>query len=383
MKNKWVVIAVAVAAFVVIAPVVFMGALVLLMFMSDDGPRGGDYIDACTQIDETMVSLDDGQIHVVTAIVDVATELGLDNDAKAIAITTALAESKARIYANDGTHQYRPGTQHENVMSYAAWVDAAAVVKGSLAFPHDQVGRDWDSVGPFQQRPSAGWGTVEQLMDPVYQAQAFFGGPGGPNQGSPRGLLDIPGWKDLTIAEAAQRVQGSLYPDAYMQYTAQAKNILAAVDTSVCDEGSNPDLITAEGWMHPVPTSSGLSSRFGEQRGGYVHAGDDIPSPSGTPIYAAADGVVVDSHCQFKNGRSPCQVRVDHGGGIETLYVHMYPSGVHAHKGDRVQAGQHIADIGSNGNSTGAHLHLEVWRNGTPINPYQFFLEQGIALDRP
>src|SRR5699024_5544619 len=139
--------------------------------------------------------------------------------------------------------------------------------------------------------------------------------------------------------------------------------------TSVCHEITHPDLVTAEGWSHPLPNSSGLSSRFGAQRGGYLHAGDDMPAPVGTPIVAAADGVVVDSHCQYKHGRSPCQIRLDHGGGIETLYVHMYPSGVHAHKGDHVHVGQRIAEVGSNGNSTGPHLHLEVWKNGTPINP--------------
>ena len=44
-------------------------------------------------------------------------------------------------------------------------------------------------------RPQAGWGTVAELMDPKYQAAAFFGGPNGPNYPSPRGLLDIPGWQ--------------------------------------------------------------------------------------------------------------------------------------------------------------------------------------------
>jgi murein DD-endopeptidase len=53
-------------------------------------------------------------------------------------------------------------------------------------------------------RPQSGWGTVEELMDPDYQAAAFFGGPDGPNHGSPRGLLDIPGWEEMGKGEAAQ-----------------------------------------------------------------------------------------------------------------------------------------------------------------------------------
>jgi LysM repeat protein len=84
---------------------------------------------------------------------------------------------------------------------------------------------DWgdrDSIGLFQQRPSQGWGQPADLHDPVYASRAFFGGSVNPNPGGTRGLLDIPGWKSMTVTQAAQAVQYSAYPDAYAKWEASA-----------------------------------------------------------------------------------------------------------------------------------------------------------------
>ena len=80
-----------------------------------------------------------------------------------------------------------------------------------------------DSVGLFQQRPSAGWGNVSQLTDPVYAARLFYGGPTNPNKGKTRGLLDIAGWESLTVTQAAQKVQKSAYPNAYAKWEESAR----------------------------------------------------------------------------------------------------------------------------------------------------------------
>lgn len=85
---------------------------------------------------------------------------------------------------------------------------------------------DWgdrDSVGLFQQRPSTGWGSVEQLTTPSYAARLFYGGPSNPNRGYTRGLLDISGWESMTLTQAAQKVQISAYPDAYAKWEASAR----------------------------------------------------------------------------------------------------------------------------------------------------------------
>jgi LysM repeat protein len=81
---------------------------------------------------------------------------------------------------------------------------------------------DRDSVGLYQQRPSAGWGTAEQIMDQAYATRLFFGGPSNPNSGKTRGLLDIAGWQGMALTVAAQRVQISAYPDAYAKWEPSA-----------------------------------------------------------------------------------------------------------------------------------------------------------------
>jgi LysM repeat protein len=82
---------------------------------------------------------------------------------------------------------------------------------------------DLDSVGLFQQRPSSGWGTVEELTDPATAAHLFYEG----RSGYTRGLLDISGWESMPLTEAAQRVQISAYPDAYAKWEDSARAWLA------------------------------------------------------------------------------------------------------------------------------------------------------------
>jgi cell wall-associated NlpC family hydrolase len=108
---------------------------------------------------------------------------------------------------------------------------ANSSVPASLHFPNDGVGKDHDSIGSAQQRPAAGWGTVEQLMNPTYNARAFYGGPKGPNQGSPRGLLDIPGWQAMDKGLAVQAVQISAFPELYARWEPAATAIVAALES--------------------------------------------------------------------------------------------------------------------------------------------------------
>lgn len=86
---------------------------------------------------------------------------------------------------------------------------------------------DRDSLGLFQQRPSMGWGTAEQVLDPVRSTKAFFGGSANPNPGLTTGLLDVSGWESLSVTAAAQAVQKSGHPDAYAKWEASARSWLA------------------------------------------------------------------------------------------------------------------------------------------------------------
>ncbi|MFP3579347.1 C40 family peptidase [Arthrobacter sp. SIMBA_036] len=126
-------------------------------------------------------------------------------------------------------------------------------VPESFNYPHDGVGSDQDSVGSAQQRPAAGWGSVQELMDVAYNARAFYGGPSGPNHGSPRGLLDIPGWVSMNKGQAAQAVQVSAFPELYARWEPEATAIVEALDgagpDSAChnDQGTGPGVMSAKG----------------------------------------------------------------------------------------------------------------------------------------
>ena len=100
-------------------------------------------------------------------------------------------------------------------------------------------GGDRDSVGLFQQRPSQGWGTVEQLADPTYAARAFFQGVDAANGSHVPGLADLAGWESMTLTGAAQAVQLSGYPEAYATHEASARKIMAAVAGVPVAEASN------------------------------------------------------------------------------------------------------------------------------------------------
>lgn len=100
-----------------------------------------------------------------------------------------------------------------------------------------------------------------------------------------------------------------------------------------------------------------------------LHPGLDFTAPVGTPIYAAADGVVRDAG--FNTGGYGNRVVVNHGFGYETLYAHMVR--IKARVGTRVKRGEVIGYVGSTGKSTGPHLHYEVHKNGTQLDPIYFF----------
>ncbi|TPX00513.1 hypothetical protein FJ656_32410, partial [Schumannella luteola] len=86
---------------------------------------------------------------------------------------------------------------------------------------------DRDSLGLFQQRPSTGWGTPDQILNASHAARLFYGGPSNPNKGKTRGLLDIAGWQSMSLTQAAQAVQISAYPNAYAKWETSATSWLA------------------------------------------------------------------------------------------------------------------------------------------------------------
>lgn len=120
-------------------------------------------------------------------------------------------------------------------------------------------------------------------------------------------------------------------------------------------------------FMHPLNGGGRISSEYGSRWGSY-HRGMDIAASAGTPIYAAASGTVI--YSGYNNGGFGNLVMIDHGNGYQTYYAHNSKNV--AQVGQKVSKGQKIAVVGSTGNSTGNHVHFEIRKNGTPINPYSY-----------
>lgn len=301
-----------------------------------------------TTADGARFTLNKTQLTHAATIIETGTSIdGVTRDGIQIALMAALTESTLRMLANTG-----------------AYPDSAN-------YPNDGNGSDHDSLGLFQMRPAAGWGTVAQLMDPIYQAKAFFGGPDGPNYPSPRGLLDIPGWQRMDKGEAAQAVEVSAYPDRYRNYQPVAETILSALTRNASGGGSGAGVVPETSRVvFPLPSgtwirTSGYGIRVHPITGvAKLHSGTDYAAPAGTPILAAADGTVTKAGPASGFGNL---IVIDHtigGQRVATGYAHMYSGGIHVAVGDRVSAGQHIGDVGSSGYSTGPHLHFEVYPGG-------------------
>lgn len=123
----------------------------------------------------------------------------------------------------------------------------------------------------------------------------------------------------------------------------------------------------------PCPSYNRISSPYGYRTHPIsgtrkLHKGLDISASSGNPVIAAASGTVVKSYFSSSYGN---YVVISHGGGVMTAYAHMTRRLVSV--GQRVAAGQQVGTVGSTGNSTGPHLHFEVYVGGSTVNPMNYF----------
>ena len=141
----------------------------------------------------------------------------------------------------------------------------------------------------------------------------------------------------------------------------------------------NPDsTCTPTGTLQwPLPVAGTITSQFGHRVDPIIgevssHTGTDIACAEGTPILAAADGVVtVANGLDSWGGSYGYYIQIDHGSGLETLYAHC--SSICVTTGQQVQAGQVIGYVGHTGRATGSHLHLEVHVNGSRTDAMRYF----------
>ena len=126
--------------------------------------------------------------------------------------------------------------------------------------------------------------------------------------------------------------------------------------------------------LWPCPASHYISSGFGPRRspggiGSTNHKGIDIGASRGSAIVATLNGKVI--QCGYNRARG-YYIMLDHGGGIITVYQHGLEGSTKVSIGQTVKQGQTIMNVGMTGYSTGYHLHFEVWKNGTPVNPTSY-----------
>jgi cell wall-associated NlpC family hydrolase len=216
-----------------------------------------------TTADGQTVTLDHTQLERAATIIAVGNSENIDENGQLVALMAALTESTLRVLANTTAYPQ------------------------SASYPNDGDGADHDSLGLFQMQLPDGWGTVPDLMDPVWSSRAFYGGPDGPNHGSPAGLLDVPNWQTLSLGAAAQAVEVSEYPDRYANYQPVAEKI-ASVLTGVTLTGTGASCSTATTTGNLPPGFAGAFIAAAEQEVGlpYVWGGGTYTGPSGQ----AADG---------------------------------------------------------------------------------------------
>ena len=176
-------------------------------------PDGNDGSDAClgkitpgTTVDGQ--TLDAEQITDAGLIVAAGQHLGIPEPGETIALATAMQES--------GLHNLDHG--------------------------------DRDSLGLFQQRPSQGWGTTSQIMDPTYSATAFY-----------KALTNVGGWAAMPTTDAAQAVQHSAYPQAYAKWDQLAHDLATTLD-GTCTSGDGPTPPAPAGYQIPPGTPTPITA---------------------------------------------------------------------------------------------------------------------------
>ena len=153
-------------------------------------------------------------------------------------------------------------------------------------------------------------------------------------------------------------------------YTSDLENI-ESIDMQVAKTNLDTEIISncdsvISGIILSKPVTGTISSRFGT-RWGRSHTGIDISAPTGTPIYSCSKGTVEYTGWYYGYGNL---VIVDHGNGIKTYYGHC--SKICTSVGEEVTKDTVIALVGSTGNSTGPHLHLEIRKDGVVQNPQNY-----------
>jgi murein DD-endopeptidase MepM/ murein hydrolase activator NlpD len=226
---------------------------------------------------------------------------------------------------------------------------------------------DRDSLGAFQQRPSQGWGTREEVMNLPHATTTFL-----------EHLVRVPNWETRPVTQVAADVQRppENYRGLYEQWVPLAIDLTGKLWASAMPSMASRDCgslaaIAAGSIVYPVPEAyvgtdqhnwGGTGSHWGSW-----HTGTDFSVPCGTPVLAASAGHIEIDTSQPWAGRWLVKVVIGPT-SLATWYAHM--QSLKVVPGQVVRAGEVLGEAGALGNTTGCHLHFEVHlRNGSVYGP--------------
>lgn len=217
---------------------------------------------------------------------------------------------------------------------------------------------DRDSLGAFQQRPSQGWGTPEQVMNVPHATTTFL-----------EHLVLVPGWGTRPVTDVAADVQrpAEEYRGLYEQWVPLATRLTEELWPQAASLMPTTQLTCVQpatgagGVIYPVPPAYiGTDSHNWGGSGSHWsswHTGTDFSIPCGTPVLAATAGTAEIETDQAWAGTWLVKV-VTGPDSVATWYAHMQKLDVSP--GQQVRAGQQLGEVGARGNATGCHLHFEV-----------------------
>jgi len=215
---------------------------------------------------------------------------------------------------------------------------------------------DRDSVGFLQQRPSQGWGTIDEIMDVSYATTSFV-----ERAKKIEDKYQIAG----DLAAAVQR-PAKIYEYRYDANKKKAENLIEKVS------GKNIEkkiILPVKG-----STLDNISSYYGEQRSDHIHKGIDIAMPLGSECFTLFGGTILNTGYSTSYGNF---VEVLNANGYKEFFGHL--SKISVEKGDTLSRGDKVGEVGSTGYSTGNHLHYEIRDiSGNKIDPLDYLKENAI-----
>jgi murein DD-endopeptidase MepM/ murein hydrolase activator NlpD len=268
--------------------------------------------------------------------------------------------------APSGTHRLPAPPSpslHVRAMAFAVAGGALVAAGQTLVSAHGDLGVSDDPYAKLAQN------AMLPVTDPVQSAAASAAPAtsanaiGGDQLGN---SFTLPALDERSEVDVASLVKAAGIGEEMQKRTSMIRAALA---------GGAPEAVLDGSTAYVLPTDGRFTSGFGA-RWGVTHYGIDLAAPIGTPIFALTDGVVEESGPASGFGM---WVVLKHPDGTHSVYGHINRSFVGV--GQKVRAGEEIAEVGNRGQSTGPHLHLEIWDAAkNKINPLPWLRARGIDV---